>query len=475
MKRIIPILLAMCMLLSGCMCMEGTVTIRADGSATVTTYVGMTVEAVNEMTNSGMDLGFEPTTQLIRDGRVYIGEYDTVEYEDIMDFNSQGLYIRKDGQSFSLMVDMSTAQEELGDVTDTEDAEMYEYIMSQSYIQYIFNFPLPVTQTSGPSNGVTIDGNKLSLDILTASPTIYTFYSGQVGRFTDVAADAWYYGPVQAMQATGLVNGYGDGKFGPEDKITLAAICTIIARVNGVPVGSYTPDGYWAEKAIDYCIENGYVTNKGSVTPANYDVHATREEVTAAISRAYAGFNAIGPYTSGWQDNASHILYQEQGYDALRLLYEKTGYSVYIVTANGNEDIDIEGYMEKTFGTNNNGVVIALQYNGDKVTNLSLQYYMYDAAKYYIAGLFDDNADPIRSLLNNIDQVKWGREDYDKVSIPDVADIDPMYVNDIKTAYSVGLCHGKDTDGTFYPKSSITRAEVCQLFYNIHWVQPGVS
>ena len=51
-------------------------------------------------------------------------------------------------------------------------------------------------------------------------------------------------------------------------------------------------------------------------------------------------------------------------------------------------------------------------------------------------------------------------------SIPDYFSIDEDYRNDILLAYQSGLSHGSDSNGTFNPKSTLTRAEFCQLFYN---------
>ena len=51
--------------------------------------------------------------------------------------------------------------------------------------------------------------------------------------------------------------------------------------------------------------------------------------------------------------------------------------------------------------------------------------------------------------------------------IPDFADISPEYMKEVKDSYLIGLTHGSDELGSFYPKRSLTRAEMCQLFYNI--------
>ena len=49
--------------------------------------------------------------------------------------------------------------------------------------------------------------------------------------FTDVKSDAWYYSYVQAAADNNWVAGYGNGKFGPNDNITRAQVVTILNRV----------------------------------------------------------------------------------------------------------------------------------------------------------------------------------------------------------------------------------------------------
>ena len=58
-----------------------------------------------------------------------------------------------------------------------------------------------------------------------------------------------------------------------------------------------------------------------------------------------------------------------------------------------------------------------------------------------------------------------------ELNIPDYYLIDESYRNDILFAYQSGLSHGSDSKGTFNPKSTLTRAELCQLLYNANFVK----
>lgn len=58
-----------------------------------------------------------------------------------------------------------------------------------------------------------------------------------------------------------------------------------------------------------------------------------------------------------------------------------------------------------------------------------------------------------------------------ELNIPDYNSIDEAYRNDILFAYQSGLSHGSDSKGTFNPKATLTRAELCQLLYNANFVK----
>ena len=73
--------------------------------------------------------------------------------------------------------------------------------------------------------------------------------------FSDVAPTAWYNGSVNLAYAKGLVNGYGNGKFGPTDPVTYGQFATVLLRLLG-----YTAEdvGYvWPMDYTDYCDELG--------------------------------------------------------------------------------------------------------------------------------------------------------------------------------------------------------------------------
>lgn len=54
--------------------------------------------------------------------------------------------------------------------------------------------------------------------------------------FSDVSYGSWYYDAVAAASDLGVMNGYGDGTFGPDDPLTREQFATIIANAAGEDV-----------------------------------------------------------------------------------------------------------------------------------------------------------------------------------------------------------------------------------------------
>ena len=54
--------------------------------------------------------------------------------------------------------------------------------------------------------------------------------SGGSARFTDITEGVWYYEAVLWAAANGIVLGYGDGRFGPNELITREQMCSMLVR-----------------------------------------------------------------------------------------------------------------------------------------------------------------------------------------------------------------------------------------------------
>ena len=75
--------------------------------------------------------------------------------------------------------------------------------------------------------------------------------------FSDVPSGSWCEEDVAQMAKAGLVKGYGDGTFRPNQKITAAQFVTIVARCAGLsPVQGQS--GHWAAGSLQAALQAGW-------------------------------------------------------------------------------------------------------------------------------------------------------------------------------------------------------------------------
>ncbi|MGG0670704.1 S-layer homology domain-containing protein [Sporosarcina koreensis] len=58
--------------------------------------------------------------------------------------------------------------------------------------------------------------------------------------FKDVSQSQWNYGAIAALANAGVINGYGDGRFGPNDSITRGQMASILVKAFGLPPYPYS-------------------------------------------------------------------------------------------------------------------------------------------------------------------------------------------------------------------------------------------
>ena len=107
--------------------------------------------------------------------------------------------------------------------------------------------------------------------------------------FKDVKANLWYSDAVEWAAANKIVEGYGNGKFGPDDAVTreqLAAILYRYAQTKGYALAGglgLNPNGKasaWAKSYVEWAAANDILVDGLSVDAT---VNADRAEVAAAI------------------------------------------------------------------------------------------------------------------------------------------------------------------------------------------------
>jgi hypothetical protein len=127
--------------------------------------------------------------------------------------------------------------------------------------------------------------------------------AGTTGQFTDVTADDWYYGSINAAVNEGLVSGTGDNLFAPNASITREQMAVMVAkalRTNALGINAPATNGTelnafsdrsatssWAVSGMAEAIKAGIVSGMtaGMLAP---DDNATRAQAAAMIYRLLA-------------------------------------------------------------------------------------------------------------------------------------------------------------------------------------------
>ena len=113
---------------------------------------------------------------------------------------------------------------------------------------------------------------KKVLALVLAFACAFTMFAG--AAFTD-AADIEQTEAVEMLSALGVINGYTDGSFKPNDTISRAEAAKMIYTIwnggndnasafEGKSVFTDVYSGHWAEGYINFCYTNGIINGKGN-------------------------------------------------------------------------------------------------------------------------------------------------------------------------------------------------------------------
>jgi len=136
-------------------------------------------------------------------------------------------------------------------------------------------------------------------------------------RYPDVTEEDWYYIAISTLTNGGMLVGYPDGTFRPDEPITRAELATIISRFD-TKFGSMEhteafPDteGHWAEEYIDFSAVRRYVIGypDGTFRP---DQDITRAETVTMVNRCLqrsVDEEGLTEEYINWPDNTADAWY----------------------------------------------------------------------------------------------------------------------------------------------------------------------
>jgi len=102
----------------------------------------------------------------------------------------------------------------------------------------------------------------------------------------------WSYQPIAYLEAHGIITGYPDGRFGPDDPITRAEFAAIAARfdaliIDDTNIFADVSDTYWAKGYINSAYNHGWINgyDDGFTLTFRPRANITRAEVMTIVNR----------------------------------------------------------------------------------------------------------------------------------------------------------------------------------------------
>ena len=202
------------------------------------------------------------------------------------------------------------------DPFNTDPDTVALYTLNEGYGNLIHDTS---SATGGPSDGSriyggAINGPEWSLDTIWYVPPPTPLQQ----TFSDVPADHWAYSFIEAVADAGLIAGYPDGTYRPNQFVTRAEVAVMLLQGIYGAGGGYTPPpavggiftdiyGHWAEDWIEALAGEGITSGYGDGT-FRPDNGVTRAEISIFLLRAKYGTGYAPPPPDGgiFSDVAGH-------------------------------------------------------------------------------------------------------------------------------------------------------------------------
>lgn len=114
--------------------------------------------------------------------------------------------------------------------------------------------------------------------------------------FTDVAADYWGYDVIEYCYNAGLIAGYGDGKFGPDDALSSYAFAKMLMAALGVDVSACT-GANWQIETAKLFIKTGF--SSLVLTAGDFTREVAAQMIYGALFYASDATEGYGVYKNG--------------------------------------------------------------------------------------------------------------------------------------------------------------------------------
>ena len=130
--------------------------------------------------------------------------------------------------------------------------------------------PVEVTDNGGGTYSFTQPDSKVNITVTFRPAACDGGADCPSAVFTDVNTSAWYHEALDYVITRGLMSGYGNSKFGPNDTLSRGMVVTILHRLEGYPPSKEhsafldVPSNQYYADAVAWAAENGIVGGYGN-------------------------------------------------------------------------------------------------------------------------------------------------------------------------------------------------------------------
>ena len=135
------------------------------------------------------------------------------------------------------------------------------------------------------------------------------YYWKETNDFKDIPDNYWACPAISTLTNAGILKGFEDGNFRPNEPVTRAQMATIIARFANLSEGtvSFTDiEGHWAQRAIELAAGNGWINGyeDGTFRPNDKITRAaTMAMINRVLDRHVENVEDLLPDMNVWSDN----------------------------------------------------------------------------------------------------------------------------------------------------------------------------
>ena len=189
-------------------------------------------------------------------------------------------------QTMDLSPDAASAE-----ITGLEVGEIYT-VSLRAYLA-----PDPETKAVMEQYGLTAEPTYGQASIPAVVSTCQADAACPMGAFNDINPDAWYHDGVHWALEQGVMNGVGNDRLAPGGDTTRAMVVTMIWRLAGEPESKMhaafkdVKSDSWYAQAVDWAAENGVVNGYSETVFAPNDC-VTREQLATILYRCAGSTNA---------------------------------------------------------------------------------------------------------------------------------------------------------------------------------------